>query len=310
MKTKQIILPFIAFVALYLSACQKDFTAPTSTTETTPTTSLNYLTRSYSLFSVSAGSTILDTAERSHYAYDNLKRLTTILDTSNEAGLPSTIRFGKQIFTYNGVDSFVSVLSSYGFVPGSLIRDTSISYFSYNVAGKLVSDSTINSYRIGSILVTKSKIIRLLNYVGNKIYTVSTTTTLFALPTAPPPSIERDTITLDTRGNVTEQKTGTFYNNPSQNDKYTSVIQTFDNNPSPLSAANGGSYISANGKNNVLKSQGLTVNIGTSSPPQIFNLDYTGGYTYNTLGYPIISNFVEVPSTGIQYRNTFYYTTL
>ncbi len=310
MKAKNIFLVLIALLAISVAACKKDTIAdPTPVDPTAPTATVNYVSKSY-YFGNIQNSNILDTGEWSHYFYDNLKRLTTIIDTSLEIGVPASTSFDKKSYFYNGNDSFASRFNSISFATRYSRRDTVNSFYFYNALGQLVIDSTIKSYRANltptNTLYNKTKVIRSYSYLGNKIFSLTLTSSLPSTNTTNLPLVSRDTFTLDSRGNVMEHRTRSYFTN----DIYVIKTYTYDNNRSPFSSFNGGGFTTVTGKNNPLKVKEVESVIGSSNPPGIFETDYTGGYTYNSNGYPVISNFTDVPNQGYQYRNTYIYTTL
>jgi hypothetical protein len=141
---------FLALMVLYISSCKKDEIADNTPVDPSlPAAVLNYPLKTFYIQSPSPNSPISDTGERVYFFYDNLKRLSTIIDTSLEIGAPSTTRFSNQQLFYNGNDSFAYKMNSIGFQPtsfgGSSARDTTISFYFYNTLGQLLIDSTISS---------------------------------------------------------------------------------------------------------------------------------------------------------------------
>ena len=253
MKAKNIFLVLIALLAISVAACKKDTIAdPTPVDPTAPTATVNYVSKSY-YFGNIQNSNILDTGEWSHYFYDNLKRLTTIIDTSLEIGVPASTSFDKKSYFYNGNDSFASRFNSISFATRYSRRDTVNSFYFYNALGQLVIDSTIKSYRANltptNTLYNKTKVIRSYSYLGNKIFSLTLTSSLPSTNTTNLPLVSRDTFTLDSRGNVMEHRTRSYFTN----DIYVIKTYTYDNNRSPFSSFNGGGFTTVTGKNNPLK---------------------------------------------------------
>ncbi len=248
MKIKNLLLPSIAFVALFLSACQKDFTIDTATArvDSTIATTMSdsvYLDKYYYIEINSSGANGLDTGVRTHYQYDNLKRVKIICDTSHEPFFNSIIGYEKIEYFYNGNDSLPykcinqrKKTSTVLALPGSI--DTAISFYSYNTNGKIILDSTIES---GLTLPSTNHLYKYINnfsYNGNKIISLMQKTNLLTTTGLGLERLHRDTLTLDAIGNVTSNKMQSINFYPSSSSDYAAYNFMYDNKQSPVSKQN------------------------------------------------------------------------
>jgi hypothetical protein len=310
MKTKNIFFYLILLLVVSTSACVKDPIEPTPVDDVG-----NYVSKFYSLTHRVANSPTLDTSLKTNFFYDGLKRISNIIDTSKDIN-SSSISISRSLFFYNGSDSFPNKYNLTSFTPNSNRRDTINSFYFYNGLGKLVIDSTIQSSSTSLSpsfpIYSKTKRIYSYSYAGNKIFRLMLSTPLQTINTTSSPYSVKDTFTLDSRGNVTEHRSYGL------NSRYVVQTYTYGDNPSPFANITGGSLLFLTGnsnvllaaKNNVLASRVVTTLIGSINPPQVGGFDYTGGYTFNTNGYPKIANSIFPYSPGFRGSEIYFYTTL
>jgi hypothetical protein len=282
MKIKHILLSLIAFVSLYLSACQKDFKIDDNIVARVDSTIIpsagdsNYLDRIIMRdTSILNGNTMVDSSAFVFY-YDIQKRLSLVTFKSLTNANDSDIYLKPY---YNQNDSLPYKVY---FTP-----DSSTYYFYYDNVGRLIKDSVENVFGAGLSGV------RNLNYSGNKIYAQLFLTSNLALP------IEKDTFTLDTRGNMINSKyyvksIGAIYELAS------STNATFDNGSTPYLKTPGfrifsfsfgtfhyEAYYNNFGANNILVDSYIQypyTGVTTVSPPHIssvINTYYQNGLLKN-----------------------------
>jgi hypothetical protein len=313
MKTRILFLSIISLLCISIFGCKKNtITDPPSTNPPTPSSNINYLSKSYQLSNKIRNSSILDTSRWFYYSYDSQKRIINISDSALDlfGGTPTS--FGKKTFYYNGTDTLASRINYTG-LNSNMGGDTTNTYYQYNAIGQLIIDSTVQSSYDGSnannIHYIKSKNIRSYSYQGNKVYSTNTYTPLQQINLLIAPYTEKDTLTQDSKGNTIEDKKRK-YNTQGQNDYYSIITYMYDNNPSPYKNFSVDGNTGTINKNNILRKIEFIPSTGINNPPITYEIDYSGGYTYNTNGYPTISNFVGLFNVGYFYRRVFIYTTL
>ena len=322
MKSK-IIFSLVAFAAIFLSACQKDFTVETTTARVdstiTPTTSDSvYLDRYYYIEINSSGANGLDTGIRTHYQYDNLKRVKIICDTINEPFFSAIKTYEKIEYFYNGNDTLPNKRISYWYkyssvpaLPGS--RDTAVSFYTYNINGKIILDSTIESGLTFPSTNHLHKYINNFSYSGNKIISLMQKTNLLSTTGLGLERLHRDTLTLDAIGNVTSSKIQSVYFYPSNSSNYTANNFTYDNKQSPVSKQNIKQFYNYfynrnidlpirfgfTPYNNIVSSQEV------NGP--IVNGNFANSISYNAKGFPflLLLNYPVTPTNFFPYSDKF-----
>lgn len=222
MKTQPIFIA--AMFLIMLQSCQKELSLENGLpgTPTVPTTiDSNYLSKILYLAVVNGVPT--DTAVYWVYTYDNLKRVTSVIDSSNT---PSP---NKYFYYYTGTDTmpYKSVLYQNQVAHDF---DTIISYHYFDNVRRKLKDSIIFSYADFSSGYNSGYRIQNYSYGNNRIYGFKQT---YNFNGSTPDY--RDTATLDARGNIIDNKRYRF-------DSFTNTWEldatstfTFDTNPSPFS---------------------------------------------------------------------------
>jgi hypothetical protein len=220
------------FIILTLSCCffisckkDPDNNSSNNNNNNNTTSDSNYVDR---IIIIDSTAGVEDTSQLEIYSYDNLKRVTVIVDSMLT---PTPTLFAFKQFEYAGNDSlpFKSTLYIYD---GSN-RDTVITYHYFNNAGRLIRDSIINISNNLTYYQTNRKLIDI-SYSGNMMYGFSRDSTLQQnnIPSTYPALIITDTITLDANGNMiyTIQHRGTSTTSISTN--------SFDSHPHPMRRLN------------------------------------------------------------------------
>lgn len=313
METKNIVICLFTTSVIFLFGCKKGTVDNTQTTNpTTENVNANFISKSYMLSNRVQNSNALDTTKWIYYTYDNLKRVALIKENYSYFGQAGSATSSNKTYFYNGNDSLPSSINFIELKNNDTGKDTISSYFTYNSFGQKIVDSTIKiSANISGVnlLYKKIKSIKTSTYVGNKIYIFTTSTPLQLINLNFTAFTERDTATLDSKGNIIEYK-NRRYNNLGQNDSYSILTYTFDNNPSPFSKFSPGDASQDLNKNNVLRKIEYIPATSPTNPPQTYEINRTGGYTYNLFGYPTISNFYALYNAGFTYKEVFVYTSL
>ncbi len=319
MKLKQILPPLIALVALYLSACQKDFTpgdiiARIDSTATPAIGDSVYLDKYYFIESETIG---VDTASKVYYQYDNLKRVITIIDTSNEPNVPFPIWFDKTNYFYNGSDTLPYKEIAYIDVVGgpSPRKDTINRFFTYDINGQLVLDSTIKSSKGistigGNTIFAVTKYIYKYSYSANKIFNFGQVTNLQNPNGIGLQYTTIDTATLDATGNVLSVNSMSINNTMNTPPSFVWTNFIYDNKPSPISNQNikklytynylGDKYYNIETGftpfNNILKiNQSYTLFVNGNTSLYFRDYDYSNIYTYYPNGFPSFT-FINYPA--------------
>jgi hypothetical protein len=320
MKTKQILLSLITFIAFYLSACQKDFTIENNVVSRVD--SLNnpvagdsvYLDSYYYIEINATGLNGFDTGTRAHYYYDNLKRVKTVIDTSNEPFYQIIKLYSRIEYFYNGTDSLPYKAINYGEKIGGPYphKDTLSSFYIYDTNGQLVIDSTISAKKTSStssgiVDYEITKKIKKFTYNSNKIYNFQQETNLLGTISIGLQTIIKDTAVLDGIGNILSVNSSSTQINPSITTTYSSATYNYDNKPSPVSRLNikklynydyigndiDYTRIGFTSFNNILKIHSVFGSV-------VNDYDLTNGYSYKLNGFPFLAL--------INYPGTFNYT--
>ncbi len=292
---KMIIYSFL-ILPVFIS-CQKEISIDNGNTPApNPTVGdSTYLTKIYAAEFYGAG---LDTFGINTVFYDNLKRVTSIIDSLKQPTL--VIQLSTEYF-YSFTDTlpYKSIKKGYG-SSGALSQTDTFFHF-YNPGARRIKDSIIRPGSVNPGSWDKTVTVINYQYTGNSILGQTVQT---SFPTSGPSYLSRsdqDNATLDANGNIilNIKYVQHHYFGGGTNYDTTRSVFTYDNKLSPwarLTAHNafrifpfGETFIYEFAhKNNVLKSDELTY--GSTSHHYIDDL--TGAYTFNTFNYP---KYITIP---------------
>jgi hypothetical protein len=208
-----------------LQSCQREITFQTGNPSPDPPgADSNYLWKMYEL-SISAASS--DTVGIITYNYDNLKRVTSIVDSSKD--LSVNIQQSYYYFYHNSDTlPYKSVLYEVDFEV-QLHFDTTITWHFYDNSGRNLEDSSIYTTSDGDYSFYK---VQKFSYGANKIYGY---THWVPIGTAGVYSDKKDTASLDANGNIVDNKARLYNSFTDTWDLYSTSIFSYDNKPSPFS---------------------------------------------------------------------------
>ena len=229
MKRTPALFLIVSTLVIGFISCKKDSTDNNNSNNNNNNTApdSNYVDRIYIIDSTASGE---DTSQLEIYTYDNLKRVTTIVDSMLT---PTPELFAFKQFEYSGSDSlpFKSTLYVYD---GNVNFDTVITYHYFDNTGKLVKDSIININKSTSPSYYQIRQ-RVLNitYSAGMMYGFTRDSAMFVnnVPSTSPAIITTDTITLDANANMIhtiQHRSTTVY----------TTTNSFDNHPHPFKALN------------------------------------------------------------------------
>jgi len=224
---------FVIGIVLSMISCQKEFSIENNSGN--PPTVLNdtiYLDKAIQVYDDMQGD--IDSLVR-HFAYDNLKRVTAVMDTNFYNGVPDIIT--SVSYFYNNNDSLPDKsYSLYQSIP-SPDYDTTTHFFTYDVQGRLTRDSSISRELSGSGYIVAKEIIKT-QYAQSVNYYDRVVTGLLVPVTVFIDFNHKDTAWLDVNGNVKKDVSHSYTTNPaSQMLEYTGTY-TYDNKPNPYSRLN------------------------------------------------------------------------
>lgn len=294
-------LAILVFTSFSMVSCQKayviddlDLLSPPPV----PGADSTYIDKVYSLHS-SGG--VVDTNGIMTFYYDAQKRVIRIADSSFD---PAASIFAEYFYEYNGLDSlpFKSTVFNYEVFTSSgnnpVLIDTTISYFSFNAAGKKTGDSIISMYHIAFNPPIydryKSKMIANYQLSGNDVYGLSIGTILETTATLPGTTIPLtawDTVRFDNAGNIVSSRRNIAA--PSS-DVYIYTF-SYDNHPNflkRLNIHNSFSYYPDDYPQPDFQHMNNQLTSFTDYNGIIDTQDYTGKYTYRADGYPLSMKFV------------------
>jgi|GEM_PF-2125604 len=201
-----------AFITLILLGCSKEMSLENGVVPGPPVPppvpgviDSNYLSKIYSL-NVTATSS--DTVLVRTYNYDGLKRLVSLIDTSNDLYEAQQVR---AYYSYNGADTLpyksVEYIES-GMVPGgpAMQFDTATAFHYYDATGRNIKDSVIHSHH-QLLLGTYAKVytIKSYSYAPGKVYGYQTSVLINSNNSYLPPN-QKDTADVNAAGNITSNK--------------------------------------------------------------------------------------------------------
>jgi hypothetical protein len=330
MKTKQTVLPFFFLTTIILFACKKNSSVDPNPPNTGTTNDSSYLAKYYY---IEIDNGIADTATRITYAYDNLKRVISILDTSHEAfANPLNKSFEGTQFFYIGNDTLPykrTSIFNLNYPNFKIINDTITTFYTFNPGAQRLKDSSVNSlftkiFPLNQQEFSVKKIIQDYVYAANKIYSNQKNTILQNSNGNISSYIKRDTVTLDGNENITEERSRKFTTVPSINDSYYISSISYDNKPSPFSQLNirkvetlpnftdynEGLTGQRASNNNILKIHQIKVPLVVGNPIYVFDNDETGHYTYKANGLPAFILSPDISSPAYFFKSVFIYKAL
>lgn len=268
MKPKNLLFVFIGAIALYLSACQKEYSPsgidpnPTPTPLPTPSVDSNYLDKLYSLYDDGSG---LDTQIISTLHYDANKRVVSIIDSITKPLTP----WMSYNYYYNGADT-IPYKSIFINSENQADPDSVTHYFFYNTQGQKIKDSVKSVYSGTSYFKVQN-----ISYAPGKIYGIT--------------DASRDTASLDANGNILLNKHYILSGSTYKLD--VTSIYTYDSHPHPFAKLsnhiaqqqfpNGETlYYEYMGNNN------FTLQDETTTISQNYHFMSFVNYTYNAAGFP------------------------
>jgi hypothetical protein len=141
MKSFKILLNLAVVFCIGFTACQKEFTIEVNLDPVDPPTTSDsiYLDHVYDLYDEGSG---LDTQAISRIVYDNLKRVTAIIDSSMDPAIPND----SLLYFYHGTDTLPYKLVDRTLSDPSFGYEYRDSYFFYDAQKRKTQDSVINTY--------------------------------------------------------------------------------------------------------------------------------------------------------------------
>lgn len=309
----RIIYPFFIMLVFYqgLTSCQKELSIENGTTNPPPPPSpvvidSNYLAKMYF---IDFGGTTIDTTDIWTYAYDNLKRVTNLTDsTPYDPIYPLSESF---TYYYNGVDTLP--FKSYHLLNNINNLDTIISYFIYNNTGQRIKDSIYHFSYNANFSPPVYGIVRTINkytYVTNKIFGVSQDSLIYQINGNIGWGSFKDTILLDAKGNETNDKryepnaNTLTYTYQFNYDSHASPFVRLTNFKARTIFPGGEAHLEEFPQQNNI----LTIN-GTSITGSPYSQNYNG-YSYNVAGYPMQIFLPGTPPSTAYTKIVFVYRAL
>ena len=223
--------------AIVFTACQKEFTLDEADPLEPPVSDSIYLDQVVELDSI--GPSQFDTVNITRYQYDALKRVISMKIYWDDAGTMALME--EYLYTYNGSDTLPAKTTShdYEYDGATSQRDTTTTWYFYS-NGKLVKDSAIFVSIVynNGVPVSAPTDTTVVSYVHTPLMVTS-----FSFykdgsrfnPSNTQEYIERDTATLDGRGNIITSKKYLTDDNGATWDLDISSVFTYDMKPSPFS---------------------------------------------------------------------------
>ena len=224
-----IVLPLVS-----LYSCQKEISSENGIAPVVPLTiDSNYLSKIYA-FDINGSSA--DTVEVVTYNYDNLKRVTSVVDSSKNLYNATQQSY---FYFYNNSDTlpYKSVryqVSAEDPALTQLTYDTIISYHLYDNAGRNLKDSGIHSN--SSILngYYSTYTVKQYSYALNRIYGYASSNPI-SVPYSFVSPDEKDTAVLDALGNIIDNKIYRYNSYTSLWELSITSAFTYDTKASPFS---------------------------------------------------------------------------
>jgi len=241
-----------------------------------------YLSEIYEIDSVPGGIPYLGAVHL--YGYDNLKRVTTLIDSA-QSQTGWRIREERHFF-YQGTDTLPYRSSE---IFHSIDVSSYDAYYFYNAGGRRIRDSILIYDESG---VSSTKLRRVsYSYSPGKMIDSS-----FDIAILNPQYVSlsnvHDSAVLDNNGNVVYNFRSVYYGVINTLNYQQESILNYDNHPNPFAHLSNyqcqdlipADYFHFHQENNLLHIHNIAYRPGF--PPTVYDLDYTGHYSYNTMNYP------------------------
>ena len=312
-KNHVILIVFFALAAII--SCQKELSKESSgTTVILPPPPLSILDSNYidTVYEFETRNGVTDTTAYNSYKYDAQKRVVSINWEFGDFQFPYQDS-GKAVYFYNGTDTLPYQSVTIADYNGMLVFDTTITFYFYDNAARLIKDSVVDAERDISYPYYRLRhYVELYSYASGKVFRQSSDLPIIEpSPAAYPPTFTLDTVIVNAALNPVSAVSYVSLNNNSSFSKYYETANSYDNNPnpyyklnisksfSPIPVADGPSYFTDFiGKNNCVinytnypasgsNSTTLFTNvylpntyIKKTSLPANFNPAFTDGYLY------------------------------
>ena len=305
-RTPALLFLFIIFI----TSCQKEI-SPDNRNTLLPNASAdsNYL---YKMYYIEDDGIAIDTTDIYTYMLDDLKRVTQLIDSSDDNTSQLLLPYNLTQYYYHGSDTLPYKYLQTAAPDNLWDFDTSSIFFTYNNAGLVISDS-FNSIDHGISGDYFNMAVGTYQYSGNMIFGSKNIVDRQNGNTAN--YTERDTAQTDANGNI--------ISNIRRRETSVSTVGystiTWDNNPSPFAKLSnfrtvgifpfGETFFNElPGKNNRLHITEHKISNGGS--PFDYEEDLTGKYTYNASGYPTQIIDTDPSTPGVIYKIIFVYKSL
>lgn len=283
--TRTLLGSFILACFLFIS-CQKEVTENIIETPQPETSDSIYLDKIYEMYDDGSG---LDTQNIAVVRYDNLKRVTAIADSINTGSAANWYYF------YNGTDTLpYKSIYTYG---DALDTDSQVVFHYYDANQRKLKDSIIDITSVGNGLQIS---VFDYSYAPGKMYGQSYK---IGINPASPIVYSSDTATLDTKGNITNNRNSTLIGSNYVLNRTSDF--TYDNFIHPISKLNIWKSYNRfpNGEtlfwemmctNNILTQNEVTL------PPNAYTFAPTYTYTYNQHGLAVTNTTGSGPDIDIE----------
>ncbi|MBC7937857.1 MAG: hypothetical protein H7Y86_21125 [Rhizobacter sp.] len=237
MKSFKSLFALVVIAGFVLSACQKDFVIEEEPDPVNPPAGDSiYIDQVIELDSI--GPAQFDTAYITRYQYDASKRVISMKQYSDDGG--GVALMDEYLYSYNGSDTLPAKTTDHAYYgSGTFDKDTTITHYFY-ANGKLIKDSAVsyNTVVNNGVLISAPTDTTVVTYsypplqvsaftfykAGNRLGNGNTQE-----------YIQKDTSTLDSRGNIISSKRYDTDDNGVTWDIHNASVFTYDTNPSPFS---------------------------------------------------------------------------
>lgn len=287
----------IAFVA-----CNKN--SDTNNSNNNPVSN-EYLSRIVYLYNDGSGTEAVKGSMT--YVFDNLKRVTHIIDSSAVGSSSALILWETKEYFYNGNDTLPYKLTVIGNPAAQTEYDTTVNYFTYNASGLLIRDT---GYYAGHNATDDYYTWSNQTYAYSGSMITGRRDAIVAYAGSSHNETRIDTAQTDANGNVIQNIKHKDYENINS-------ILTWDSHPSPFARLNNfrSTFIFPFGEtffyempqyNNRLH----IIEVTTGGSGFTYEEDFTGSYTYNANGYPIQILEPDPSTSGAYEKIIFEYRSL
>ncbi|MEO7523454.1 MAG: hypothetical protein ABIT58_05130 [Ferruginibacter sp.] len=264
-------ISIIAFIS-----CKKDSTPNNST----PVTTISYLSRIVFSYNDGSGAEIMDGTTT--YVFDNLKRVTKMIDSTTDNASSSMMLWQVTEYFYQGNDTLPYKAVVIGNPAAQTEYDTTTNYYTYNNAGLLIRDTGF--YVTNGTFYYSVKSNETYAYSGTMI--TGRRDAIITQPSGTSTETRIDTAQTDAAGNI-------IHNIKHKNYEVINSTITWDDHPSPFSKLSNFEsrsifpfgetfFYEMPKRNNRLHITEIT----TGGTNYTYDEDFTGNYTYNAEGYP------------------------